>query len=80
MTVDNKPFHDIQQFKTLLLREKGLISTCLTEKLLVYGTGRKIGFSDRDAVQQIVKDVTNQGSGLKTLIHEIIQSDLFIRP
>jgi hypothetical protein len=79
-TPDGQPFRDIRQFKTLLADKADQITAGLTKKLLTYSMGRTVGFSDRPAINEIVTKVSNQQYGLRSLVHEIIQSPTFHRP
>ena len=78
-TADGNPFADIRDFKRLMLMEEEQIVRCLTERLITYATGSGVGFTDRDEVEQIVKKVKSQDSGLRTLIHEVVASELFLK-
>ena len=49
----------------------------ILEKLLTYGTGRGLGFSDRPAVTAIVATSAKQEYGFRSLIHEVVQSPTF---
>jgi mono/diheme cytochrome c family protein len=73
-------FSDIRDFKQLLLQDKDQIARGLTRKLLTYGLGRSLGFSDRQAVQQIVAQLKIQNYRFRSLIHEITQSEAFRKP
>jgi hypothetical protein len=75
---DGKPFKDVNEFKKLLLADPDPIVRCIAEKLIVYATGTPIRPADRPAVDAIVKSVRAKKDGLRTLIHEIVQSDLFL--
>ena len=79
-TVDGRSFHDIREFKRLLSDERTTITTGLTKNLLTYALGRRIGFSDRPAVREIVAKASGENLGLRTLIHEIVESPMFRRP
>lgn len=79
-TASGEAFADIREFKSILLKNKDQIARGLTEKLLTYGLGRSLGFSDRKAVEQIVSQIKNQKYGFRTLIHEITQSETFRKP
>jgi hypothetical protein len=50
---------------------------CLTRKLLTYGLGRELAFSDRGAVETIDRQVASQGNGLRALVHAIVRSEIF---
>lgn len=80
--LDGRTFANIRQFKQLLLKEKAgqdQVARCLAEKLLTYGLGRGLGFSDRPAVDEIVRNVGQKNYGFRSLIHEIVQSETFRR-
>ncbi|MEM7010403.1 MAG: DUF1592 domain-containing protein [Verrucomicrobiota bacterium] len=67
----------IRAYQAELLEDPDQIARCLTEKLLTYATGRSLGFSDREAVEEIVVQIRDQNYGLRSLIHAIVQSDIF---
>jgi hypothetical protein len=50
----------------------------LTEKLLIYATGRGLRFSDRAAVKDIVARSRAQNYGFRSLVHQIVQSRIFL--
>lgn len=75
-----EPFQNIREFKALLLRDPEPFATTLTQRLLTYGLGRELGFSDRPAVADIVRKTSEKGNGLRTLVKEIILSEIFATP
>jgi hypothetical protein len=70
-------FAEIREFKKLLVERRDAFARCLAEKLLTYGLGREMGFSDRDDIAAITRQVEAQGNGLRTLIHAIVKSETF---
>jgi hypothetical protein len=78
-TADGKAFADVIEFKKLLLEDEEAIARNLTEQLLVYATGAPVGFSDRDEVAAILEKSRGSEYGVRTIIHEIVQSPLFLR-
>jgi hypothetical protein len=74
---DGRPFQDIREFKKLLLEDDVPIARNLASQLIVYATGAPVRFSDRPAVEGILKRAQADAYGTRTLIHEIVQSDLF---
>jgi hypothetical protein len=74
---DGRPFGGIQDFKTLLLTNSDQVLTSLASKLVIYSTGAGTSFADRPAVEAIVARVKQQNGGLRTLVHEVVQSALF---
>jgi hypothetical protein len=70
-------FNGIREFKTLLKADPERIARCITEKLLTYGLGRGIGFSDRATVQKIVEQTRPKNFGMRSLVQEVVASDAF---
>jgi hypothetical protein len=46
--------------------------------LIVYSTGSPIRFSDRPVIAEILARTKPAGYPVRTLVHEIVQSDLFL--
>jgi hypothetical protein len=74
---DERAFRDVVELQKLLAADPGQLLRNIAQQLLVYSTGRPVAFSDRDAVRALVAQVESRGGGLRTLIHELIQSELF---
>ena len=74
---DGQPYKDIDDFKRILLADPDPIARCVAEKLLIYGTGSDIRTADRLIVTEIVKRIRAKNYGLRTLVHEVVQSELF---
>lgn len=78
-TSSGQPFAGIAQFKRLLLEHQAEFAHCLTEKLMTYGLGREMGYSDRDEIDSVLAKTAGAGNGLRTLIVTIVQSPTFSR-
>ena len=74
---DERAFKDVTEFQTLLAADSSRLLKNLAQQLAIYSTGRDLSFSDRDQIAAIVGNAQKQGGGLRTLIHELIQSPLF---
>ncbi|HEV7403654.1 MAG TPA: DUF1592 domain-containing protein [Chthoniobacteraceae bacterium] len=74
---DGRAFQNIDDFKQLLLEEKDQITRALTVKLLTYATGAAPEKSDRSKVSVIVAEARGQNYAFRSLIHDIVQSELF---
>ena len=46
-------------------------------RVLIFGTGREMGFSDRATIARIVKQLGSTG-GVRDLLHAAVQSDIFL--
>lgn len=75
---DGRKFQGIREFKTLLLTQQDQVMRALAGNLVIYGTGAGVQFADRDAIDAISKQAEADGSGLRTLVHAVVQSPLFL--
>jgi len=75
--LDGRRFKDFREFKRLLLDSRQQVAECVTRKLLTFATGREMGFSDRPEIKRIVNELDRSGGGLRSLIHLIVQSEIF---
>lgn len=74
---DGRRFNDVDEFKQLLLADKDQVARALTEKLLTYATGSIPTMADGGEIDSIVGRIREQNYGLRSLIHEIVQSEVF---
>jgi hypothetical protein len=77
-TADGRPFRDIDEYKQLLLSDKDQLARALAEKLLIYSTGAEIQFADREVVEQLVAKSRAKNYGFRSLVHDVVQSRLFL--
>ena len=74
---DGRAFKDIREFKRLLLQDELPIARNLAKQLTVYATGAPVRFSDREQIEKIIQLSSSRQFGLRTIVHGIVQSDLF---
>lgn len=74
---DGRSFKNIDEYKQLLLADKDQLARALAEKLLSYGTGAAPTTADRPKVEAIVRNVRDKDYGFRSLIHEVVQSEIF---
>jgi hypothetical protein len=74
---DGKTFTDVDGFKKLLLENPRVIARNVYGQLLTYATGTPIGFSDRPIVEEILDRTAEGRYGIRSLIHEVVQSPMF---
>lgn len=72
-------FTDITGFKPALLSRRDQFARCLTEKLLTHALGRELDVVDRPQIRQIVETAAEEGYGLRDLILNCVESELFGR-
>jgi len=74
---DGRKFRDIRELKRLLLADEKQIARNLVQQLTVYATGAPIRFGDRAAIEQILQHANAAHFGVRSLVHEVVQSELF---
>jgi hypothetical protein len=85
-TPDGRTFADFREYRQTLLDDQELVAHALAEKLLIYGTGRRMTAADRPMIEGVVaatqKDQASQIDqlGLRAMIHAVVQSPLFSQP
>jgi hypothetical protein len=74
---DGRPFNDVRDLKRILAEDERPIARNLARQVTVFATGAPVRFSDREAIEAVL-DATEGGHyGVRSLVHAIIQSDLF---
>jgi hypothetical protein len=74
---DGREFKDIREFKRLLLQDEVLLARNLAKQLTTYATGSSVRFSDREQIEKIVQAASASHYGVRSIVHGIVQSDLF---
>jgi Protein of unknown function (DUF1592)/Protein of unknown function (DUF1588)/Protein of unknown function (DUF1585)/Protein of unknown function (DUF1587)/Protein of unknown function (DUF1595)/Planctomycete cytochrome C len=74
---DGRPFKDVREFKKLLLKDETAVVRNLVRQLSVFATGAPVGFTDRPELEAILARAKPREFGVRTLIEELIQSQLF---
>jgi hypothetical protein len=76
---DGRAFADVRELKRLLLRDERQLARNLAHQLVVYATGAPVRFSDRPRVEALLNRIAPSGYGVRTLIHELVADDLFLK-
>ncbi|MBL9126287.1 MAG: DUF1592 domain-containing protein [Verrucomicrobiales bacterium] len=74
---DGQRFGNFEEFRTLLLEREDDVARCVAEKLLIFGTGRPMGFSDRLEIDRIVAGSKTRKHGMRDLLHAVVASEIF---
>jgi mono/diheme cytochrome c family protein len=74
---DGRTFHDVKEFKRLLLSDEAAVARNLAKQLIVFATGAPVRFSDRDELERILQRASKRRYGVRTLVEEIVSSELF---
>jgi hypothetical protein len=74
---DGRPFKDVRELKKLLVKDDATIARNLVGQLSIFATGAPIRFSDRDEIEAVMARAKGNQYGVRTLIEELVQSQLF---
>lgn len=74
---DGRTFSHIDEYKQLLLDDKDQLARSLVGKLIEYATGARPTLADRAEIELIVANVRDKNYGLRSLIQEVVQSNIF---
>ena len=74
---DGRAFQDVRDFKKLILQDETPIARNLARQMMVFATGAPVRFSDREAIENILNGAKSRAYGVRTLVQEIVRSDLF---
>src|SRR5262249_13162111 len=75
---DGRKFQDIRELKGLLLEDDKQIARNLARQLTVYATGAPVRFGDREQIEQVLQRASSSHYGVRSIVHEIVQSELFL--
>jgi hypothetical protein len=74
---DGSEFRGLSGLQAALLRKPELFAGTFTEKLMTYGLGRGLEYSDAPAVRAIVRNAQLQHFSFSSLVLGIVRSDPF---
>ena len=77
MLPDGRQFAGIRDLKRLLLTDERQLASNMVKQLTIYATGAPIRFSDRARLDQMVDAAKASQYGLRDMIHQVVESDLF---
>lgn len=70
-------FAGYAEFRDLLAKQQDALAKSLISKLLTFGTGREMGFSDRPEIDKLANQAGQLGYGVRDIILLVIDSQLF---
>ncbi|MGA1015601.1 MAG: DUF1592 domain-containing protein, partial [Limisphaerales bacterium] len=74
---DGRRFENIDDYKLLLLQDKDQLARNMTEKLVSYAIGAEPTPLDKPEIERIVSLISEKDYGFRSLIHNVVQSELF---
>jgi len=78
-TEDGEKFAGYREFRDLIASDPENLARALTTKLLIFATGRGMGFSDRHEIEKIVQKSGENGYGVKDIMRFVVTSEIFRR-
>ena len=76
-TPDGKPFTDIRELRRILAENPAQLARGVTRHLVTYATGAPVTRIDQFAIESIVQSTANDSYGLRSLVHGVVQSEVF---
>jgi len=70
-------FQDILGLKRLLLKNERPVARNMVTQFIAYATGAPAEFGDRAEVERILDAAERDRYGMRTIVQEIVQSDIF---
>ncbi|MGB7343983.1 MAG: DUF1592 domain-containing protein [Pirellulaceae bacterium] len=74
-----KQFAGFAEYRDLLAADEDALAAACVTKLLIFATGREMGFSDRSAIDKIVQQSKAKNHGVADLIKLVVTSEAFRR-
>ncbi len=75
---DGRRFANLDEFRKLVAAEPRKLAANVAEKMLAYGTGAPISFADREAVEAIADAAGRDNFGLRSILHAVVTSPVFL--
>lgn len=76
----DREFNNFIEFRQQLLDHPETVANAIAKKLLIYGCGRPVKRGDQKSVDFVVETARKNHYGLRSMIHAVIESELFQSP
>ncbi|MFM2383013.1 MAG: hypothetical protein RL515_1000 [Verrucomicrobiota bacterium] len=76
---DGRSFRNVSEFVALLAADDEKLARAFVSHQARYATGAEVSFADRAEIRRIVAQAKERGYGLRSLIHGLAQSPLFLQ-
>jgi hypothetical protein len=74
---DGRTFKDINELKNHLLKDESAVARNLVRQISIFATGSPMRFGDRDEIEGVLSRARAGDYGVRSLIEELVQSELF---
>ena len=75
---DGTVLKDVTDLKAYILDNMDLFAECLTEKLMIYATGRPLNFGDKRVVRKLANELLDSQGGFQDLVISLVLSESFL--
>lgn len=75
---DGRPFTDFEEFRRLLVADADGLARAFVTQMAIYATGAEPAFADRAEIDRIVRETSRTGHGIRSVVHAIADSPLFL--
>jgi Protein of unknown function (DUF1585) len=76
-TPTGQAFTDIRELRQKLAQNPAQLARGVTRHLITYATGAPVTRLDHPAIEAIVSSAAKDNHGLRSLVHGVVQSELF---
>jgi len=70
-------FRNVTELKRLLLKDDRKIARNMLTQLILYATGAQVASGDRAQVDRLLDAAARDRYGMRSIVHQIVQSELF---
>ena len=75
---DGESFDGFEAFREILASQPERLARAFVTQMVMYATGAEPTFADRAEIDRIVAATADTGHGIRSLIHKIARSRLFL--
>jgi hypothetical protein len=75
---DGRQFKDVRELKKMLVGDQTVLARNLVRQLSIFATGAPVRFSDRPEIESVLTRAKASEYGVRSLIEELVQSELFL--
>jgi hypothetical protein len=75
---DGRHFEDLDQFRQLVLADRERLARNVAAHLIAYATGAPVALADREHVEAVIRQAASSEYGLRSLLHAVVASPLFL--
>ncbi|MEM9280977.1 MAG: DUF1592 domain-containing protein [Verrucomicrobiota bacterium] len=75
---DGRGFSGYEEYRNLIASDRDQLAKAFLTNLLIFATGREMGFSDRPEIEGLVQASAEQGHGIRDLVFLVLSSQPFL--